>query len=221
MAARILVRHGVPLLLGAATVAMSWQGLAMGATVSLGLGALVWLGGALVLNPPRLLDKTSEARSIPIEQPMFKKEVEDAVRRIARLRMLRERVDSEPLRDSLEAIADSATVMISDLRRNPSDYRRLRKALNHYLRHVEIVTERYAYMRATAPVGSEIKDRVERTLGDLQQVFLEYNRRMVEDEAYDLDARLALLEQQIAGEGIADEVGTATAGRGQDQASDR
>ena len=76
-------------------------------------------------------------------------------------------------------------------------------------------------MRATAPIGAEIKDRVERTLGDLQQVFLEYNRRMVEDEAYDLDARLALLEQQIAGEGIADEIGTATAGRGQDQASDR
>ena len=191
---------------------MAWLGLDMGAAISLGLGALVWLGGALVLNPPRLLDRQSEIRSIAVDQPMFKKEIKEAGLRIGRLRKLRDRLDSEPLRDSLEAICDSAAVMIRDLERNPSDYRRLRKALNHYLKHVDIVAERYAYMRATAPTDAAIKGRVERTLGDLQRVFLEYNRRMVEDEAYDLDARLALLEQQIAGEGLADD-GETTAAR--------
>ena len=180
----------------------------MGAAISLGLGALVWLGGALVLNPPRLLDGPSETRSIAVDQPMFKKEIKEAVLRIARLRKLRDRLDSDALRDSLEAISDSATVLIRDLERNPKDYRRLRKPLNHYLKHVEVVTERYAYMHATAPADAAVKERVERTLGDLQKVFLEYNRRMVEDEAYDLDARLALLDQQIAGEGIPDDGAT-------------
>jgi len=57
-------------------------------------------------------------------------------------------------------------------------------------------------MAAAGPVDPATAQRIEHTLADLERVFEEYNRRAIEDEAFDLDSRILLLEQEIKAEGV-------------------
>jgi hypothetical protein len=198
----VRLRHAIAPGLGAATIVVALFGLDVVPTVSIVLGALVWAGTALLLSPRQRFKKLLSLDDLKYDATAMRAELETALGRIASVRRMAEKMGRPAIAGSLARIADSAEAIVDDLERNPRDYRRMRKPLTHYLKHAETIAERFLYMQRTRTVDPELLRRTESTLGDLDRVFAEYKRRMVQDEAYDLDARIALLEQEIRTEGL-------------------
>ncbi len=200
------LRHVIAPTLGAATILVALFGLGIVPTVAIALGALVWAGAALMLVPRRRFRSLLKAGDLGYDAALARRELETAAGRVRTLRRLGDRLDRldrPAMTVSLARITASAEAIMRDLERSPRDYRRMRKPLTHYLAHVETIAERYAYMRAAAgPVDPATTQRIERTLADLERVFEDYTRRAVEDEAFDLDSRILLLEQEIKAEGV-------------------
>ena len=198
----IRLRHVIAPSLGAATIVVALFALDVVPTVSILLGVLVWVGAALMLSPRQRFKHFLKLNDLKYDATAMRAELETAVGRIGRLRRLAESLGRPSLTGCLNRIADAADAIINDLERNPRDYRRLRKPLTHYLAHAETIAERFHYMQQTRTVDLDLLRRTEGTLADLDRVFEEYKRRMVQDEAHDLDARIALLEQEIRSEGL-------------------
>ena len=203
MARASVFRHVAALALGVAATALGVFALDVHVLVSVGVGALVY-GGSLLLTVPanrfKALPRSKELGEAP---DFVVAELERTRERIRTIRKIRGRMPVSAVADSVGAIADSADAIIADLNRNPRDYRRLRKALVHYLPHVETIAERYAYVQEAGSVDPEMRGRAEQTLADMQRLFVEYQRRMLADETFDLDTRIALLEQEVRREGVA------------------
>lgn len=202
MARSAMRRHGLAAALGVAAVSLGLIGLDVHPLVSVAVGAVVYAGTLLMTlssNPFRSLTKRNEFGQAPA---FMTAEVQQARDRIRSIRRISSGMATSQIGDSIGAIADSADAIIADLGRNPGDYRRLRKALVHYLPHVETIADRIAYMQGVGPIDPEIRGRAEQTLVDMQRLFVEYQRRMLADETFDLDARIALLEQEVRREGV-------------------
>ena len=190
-----LRKHWGPATLGIAV--------AVGAAVWFGLG-WGWWGGipaalvaaavaAVVLSPD---PKTKKDAALP---EAIRDEVLAAEARVKTVRGLALRQGLTPVRAPLQQIAEHAKAIIADVRRSPGDYRRLRKALHHYLAHVETIAERLDYVTKTGTAESEMIERGKTTLTDLVAVFAGYREKATEDEKFDIDARMTLLEQEIQG----------------------
>ncbi len=210
MARTAALRHIVAPGLGVAAMALGVFALDVHPLVSVAVGALVY-GGTLLLTMPGNPFKSLEKRDDLGYAPEFViAELQQARERIQAIRKIRSRMRISAVGDSIGAIADSADAIMADLNRNPRDYKRLRKALVHYLPHVETIADRYAYMQEAGSIDPDIESRAGQTLADMQRLFVEYQRRMLADETFDLDARIALLEQEVRREGVATSSASAT-----------
>jgi hypothetical protein len=168
------------------------------APVAVAVGLLVW-GGAYFLLKPKA-PKTGVLQAVL--DANTRAELAEAEGRARTIRDVAGKISIEPVAVSLVRIAEYADTIIGDVRRDPKDYPRLRKPLAHYLKHVDSIADRLLYISRVGRAADDIVQRAVITLKDLELVFLEYNRRMIEDEAFDLDARMALLETEISMEGI-------------------
>lgn len=202
MAALTRLRHALAPALGAAVLVTAFIALDLGLIMAALLGAMVWGGIALTLMPRRRFGSLAKAQGLVYDPEIIRTELEAAVARVASIRRLGAGLALPAITEPLARITASAEKIIDDVERNPSDYRRMRKALTHYLSHVETIIERVGYMSGTGGLDPETRQRTERTLAGVEQVFVDYTRRMVQDEAHDLDARIALLEQEIQAEGV-------------------
>ena len=190
-------------------------GLAVGGGIIWALGwwwlavpaALVVTGTLWVmLAPEGAFDPRRRRRAAALDglPPSFRDEIQAAGTRIAAVRALAYRFGTDPLRETLLEIAEHARAILDDVERAPQDYRRMRKALTHYLRHVETIAERLSYIArqdgTDGATNEEAMARSRTTLAELVPVFRHYRETSLEDETFDIDSRLTLLEQEIRGE---------------------
>ncbi len=190
-----LRKHWGPATLGIAV--------AVGAAVWFGLGWSWWGGipaalvaaavAAVVLSPD---PKMKKDQALP---EAIRDEVLAAEARVKTVRGLALRQGLTPVRAPLQQIAEHAKAILDDVRRSPGDYRRLRKVLTHYFAHVETIAERLDYVTKAGTAEPEMVERSKTTLTDLVAVFAGYRERATEDEKFDIDARMTLLEQEIKG----------------------
>ena len=195
-------RHFIAPIAGAVTVAAAIVLAQIDPVFSVMLGSLVWGGTALVLTPASRSRRIKATEGTGFDADFVTGELEKADSLIQRIRAMHGGMRTSPIAGSIGRICYSAELIIADLGRNPRDYRRLRKPLVQYLPHVETIVERYNYMETGLAIDEQTRSRTQEMLRDLEKVFMEYNRRMMKDEAYDLDARIALLESAIDAEGI-------------------
>ena len=203
MVRRARVRHIVALALGAAAMGLGVLALDVQPLVSAVVGVLVYGGTLLLTMPGNSFKSLTRRKDLGYAPEFVIAELQQARDRIQSIRKIRSRIQMFTIAESIGAIADSADAMVADLTRDPGDYRRLRKALAHYLPHVEIIAERYADLMEAGSMNADIRGRAEQTLADMQRLFVEYQRRMMADDTFDLDARISLLEQEVKREGVA------------------
>ena len=203
MARVAALRHIVAPCLGIAAMGLGVFALDVHVLVSFGVAALVYGGTLLLTMPSNPFKSLAKRGDLGLAPEFVIAELQQAHERVRSIRKIRSRMRISTLGDSIGAIADSADAILADLNRNPRDYKRLRKALVHYLPHVETIADRYAYMQEAGSIDPEIRGRAEQTLADMQRLFVEYQRRMLADETFDLDTRIALLEQEVRREGVA------------------
>ena len=179
-------------------VLSSWWWLAVPAGL-LVMGALwVMLAPEGAFDPRRREAEKSMAH-IP---PMFREEIRAVPGRLKALRTLAYKFGQDPLRDTILQITEHAKAIHRDVEHQPRDYNRMRKALTHYLDHVETIAKRLSYMAEQGQPDEEALQRSRRMLGDLVPVFQRYRDKMMEDEVFDIDSRLTLLEQEIGAENV-------------------
>ncbi len=197
---RKIIAPVIGLAVGAAIVwTVGWWWLAVPAALLVAAALWVMLAPEGTFDPRRA--KTDAALAGMPE--MFREEIRDAGERIKALRTLAYRFGTDPLRDTLLTITEHARAILDDVEHAPKDYPRMRKALTHYLKHVETIAGRLDYMARQGASDEAALTRSRATMGDLAAVFQRYRDRMLEDEAFDIDSRLTLLEQEIGAEQVA------------------
>ncbi len=195
-------RHVAATLIGGLAIFSSTVGLGVEPGVGVAFGGLIWFAMLLILTPFKRRPGFEDLIADGDEADRVSGEVEEARRKIAALRKHADTFEAVALRRSLLSIAGSADAIIEDLNRNPRDYAKARKALTHYLNHAEQVTEKFVYMNQLGHVDHQLAERTAGVMADLEGVFHEYTLRMVDDDAMDLDARLAMLADAIETENL-------------------
>lgn len=183
---------------GAAVILAGMFALEVGPVLSVVLGALVWGGVALMLEPD---DPFAHLAALGFDGKRIAKELQAAAERIQVIRLAASSLQGGQIHDSLTRIADAAQSMIDDLATDAKDYRRLRKPLQHYLTQVEKI----AASIAEIGLHNLEQDRILRMramLSDLERVFQDYKRRMLESDVFDIDTRMELLETEMRSEGV-------------------
>ena len=192
-------RHLLGLLLGGGIGAALTVAAGLGLLWSVIAGAGVWAAVVMATGSSRRPGGRG-ADAISGTHPRIAEEISEAQDHIKQIRRVAWNLNSVALRDSLLRVSDAAKAICEDVVRNPGDYGRVRKALRHYLSHAAEIADRLAYMGRVGSADPALRERTERTIADLDTVFQGYRDRMVEDEAFDIEARLTLLETEIKGE---------------------
>lgn len=180
---------GAMALLG--VIAMA-PGALVGALIS---GGVVWAGTALLLSPSRPFARLHGRTDLAVDALAMEQELGQAQHRIRDVTAAVAQITDEPVRQALRQIVSVASTLIEGVVQDPGDYPRVRKALVHYLGHVAAIST------SLAAIGrggvSTVDGKTRETLGGLVELFAGYRDRMLENERFDVDTRIALLEKEL------------------------
>lgn len=113
---------------------------------------------------------------------------------------LRARAADLPSRLQVRALtlADIADRIVARVESDPSDFRLVRRFLRRDLDGAADLVDRYARLDGTALDAGRLTQMTERfdgALADFERLFQKYHARTYDDEVFELEARLQLLEE--------------------------
>ena len=168
------------------------------ASVALALGA--YLGVYLVL--PHQTTLTDRLRLMLRDNSIAPEEVADmlvaARERIAALRDAGARLSADRQLQVL-SLSDLADRTVSLLEAEPGDFRRVGRLLRRDLTAASEIVERYAKLdTAVLDPGraADVTRRFDAALSDFERVLQKHQARTYDNELFDLEVRLQMLEQQ-------------------------
>jgi 5-bromo-4-chloroindolyl phosphate hydrolysis protein len=127
--------------------------------------------------------------------------LEDSSRIIRGIEQANNRIRNAELNRRIERICDIADDILADIAADPRDFRRARKFLNVYLDGARQVTEGYARThRQTA--SEELEQNFRNVLDTIESTFQEQHQKLLEEDLFDLDVKIEVLNTQLKREGI-------------------
>ncbi|MBO0613968.1 MAG: hypothetical protein RL122_2166 [Pseudomonadota bacterium] len=191
------------LIISIATGALEWWGndFAMGDILSSALiGAVTFLGFALYYGLDPRKDKAGNISiGVTIEEVL---EALDAANvKIDAIEQARRQIPNPEFNARLQRITSKAREVLESIEEDPTRLSRARKFLKVYLDGTQRVTEGYARThqgeRAVA-----LETNFSRVLDSLEQTFTEQQTKLLEDNHFDLDVQIEVLETQLKREGV-------------------
>ncbi len=185
----------------ATTGLLSLFGAKYGIMESVLLGASAFLGFALYygLDPRR--DK-SEGISIGVTVDEIIEALEGAEVRIKAIDSARREIRNPEYNQRLTRITDKAREILSSIEEDPTRLSRARKFLKVYLDGTKKVAEGYAKSENNKTGATTALDTdFNRVLDSIEQTFQEQHTKLLENNTFDLDVQIAVLEQQLKREG--------------------
>jgi 5-bromo-4-chloroindolyl phosphate hydrolysis protein len=191
------------LIISIATGALEWWGndVAMGDILSSALiGAVTFLGFALYYGLDPRKDKAGNISiGVTIEEVL---EALDAANvKIDAIEQARRQIPNPEFNARLQRITSKAREVLESIEEDPTRLSRARKFLKVYLDGTQRVTEGYARThqgeRAVA-----LETNFSRVLDSLEQTFTEQQTKLLEDNHFDLDVQIEVLETQLKREGV-------------------
>ena len=127
--------------------------------------------------------------------------LDEAADRIGAIERASRDIRNDEFRDRLGEIVAGARGVLEAIERNPAGARRARKFLKVYLDGTRQVTEGYArtHRDEACPV---LEDNFRRVLGTIETVIEEQQRKLRENDATDLEVKIAVLQMQMEREGV-------------------
>jgi hypothetical protein len=171
-------------------------------TLSILLGAGLWIALQMVLSPRNLRPSLAYGESLALDHDRIREELARAEARIRAIETAAGLMAGKPLAGHFLRISEAARQIIAEVRADPALYARIRKSLVHHLGHAEAMATRLVSVERAGPLSDATEAKAEAALGDLVTVFTEYRRRMVEADLFDLDTRIALIEEELKAEGL-------------------
>lgn len=123
--------------------------------------------------------------------------------KVERIRKINEEISGRA-HDRIEAVATIASRIVEGFRDDPSDIRRSRNFLYHYLDATVDIVEQYRELnrKSAGERVRQVLDKSEQTLAEIETVFQRQYQRNLDDEALALDVDLDVLRRMMKGEGL-------------------
>lgn len=102
-------------------------------------------------------------------------------------------------------IAEVAGSVYGDIQKDPKNVRQARKFISYYMDTTDYIVQRYIDVQANAAYienRDEMTDKIKNALNDLYELFKKLKSKLLEDDLFDLDTEIKLLQQTIKSEGI-------------------
>lgn len=188
------------LLLAIATGWIAWQGAKQTLAV-----ALLYSGGAFLgmyfsygFDPKR-------NRTINSAQGYSGDEIltmlQESSQKIRTIELSNDKISNPELNQRIDHICEIADDILAQIESDPRDIRRARKFLNVYLDGAKQVTEGYAQTHRHDQSG-ELEQNFRNVLETIEAVFTEQQQKLLEDDVFDLDVKIEVLNNQLKREGI-------------------
>ncbi|OQX02517.1 MAG: 5-bromo-4-chloroindolyl phosphate hydrolysis protein [Thiothrix lacustris] len=191
------------LIISIATGALEWWGndFAMGDILSSALiGAATFLGFALYYGLDPRKDKAGNISiGVTIEEVL---EALDAANvKIDAIEQARRKIPNPEFNARLQRITSKAREVLESIEEDPTRLSRARKFLKVYLDGTQRVTEGYARTHQEERAVA-LETNFSRVLDSLEQTFTEQQTKLLEDNHFDLDVQIEVLETQLKREGV-------------------
>lgn len=167
------------------------------------IGAAAFLGFALYygLDPRR--DKAN-GLSIGVTIDEVLDALDAANIKIDAIDSARHKISNPEFNARLQRITSKAREILDSIEDDPTRLSRARKFLKVYLDGTQQVTEGYArtHQGQQAAIPTALETNFSRVLDSLEQTFTEQQAKLLEDNQFDLDVQMEVLETQLKREGV-------------------
>jgi 5-bromo-4-chloroindolyl phosphate hydrolysis protein len=131
----------------------------------------------------------------------IRRTLEESTDIIRRIEKANDNIRNAELNQRIDRICEIADGILADIAADPRDMRRARKFLNVYLDGAMQVTEGYARTHKQSQSG-ELEQNFRNVLVTIESVFQEQQQKLLEDDVFDLDVQIEVLNTQLKREGI-------------------
>ncbi len=121
--------------------------------------------------------------------------------KIDAIEQARRHINNPEFNARLQRITNKAREVLDSIEEDPTRLSRARKFLKVYLDGTQRVTEGYARTHQGQPPAA-LETNFSRVLDSLEQTFTEQQTKLLEDEHFDLDVQIEVLETQLKREGV-------------------
>lgn len=183
-----------------ATTLTAWAGAGHDLPIAIGFGAGAFAAFVLLygVDAPRVPVKVKEyaGNMQPVTEAL-----QQAEQQIFSIEQAGSRIHQQELNERLTRIIALARDILTEIARDPRDFRRARKFLNTYLDGAERVVNGYAETHAHLR-NQTLEDNFRRVLVTIEEVFGQQYQRLLENDLRDLDVDIEVLENQLKSEGL-------------------
>lgn len=191
------------IIISLATAALDWWTSSFAASAllsSLLVGAATFLGFSLYYGLDPRKDKAT-GLSIGVTLDEVLEALDAANIKIDAIDQARRKIGNPEFNARLQRITNKAREVLDSIEDDPTRLARARKFLKVYLDGTQRVTEGYARThQGETPVALETN--FSRVLDSLEQTFTEQQAKLLEDNHFDLDVQIEVLETQLKREGV-------------------
>jgi hypothetical protein len=183
-----------------ATALTAWAGAGHDLPIAIGFGAGAFAAFVLLYGV--------DERQVPVKvkeyagnmQPVTEA-LQQAEQKIFSIEQAGGRIDQPELNERLTRIIALARNILTEIARDPRDFRRARKFLNTYLDGAERVVNGYAETHTNLR-NQTLEVNFRRVLVTIEEVFGQQYQRLLENDLRDLDVDIEVLENQLKSEGL-------------------
>lgn len=168
-------------------------------SVLLGVAALLGFYFSYGLDPRK--DKTGGI-SLSVSADEVFEALEAAEIKITGIEQARHNIHNLELDQRLRSIVKKARNILDVIEENPNDLDRARKFLKVYLDGTQKVTESYAKTHSQDATTEVLESNFRRVLDSIEKTFDEQHEKLKENDRFDLDVKIEVLETQLKQEGV-------------------
>lgn len=168
-------------------------------SVFMGAAALLGFYFSYGLDPHK--DKTGGV-SLSVSADEVFEALEAAEIKITAIETARKNINNLELDQHLGRIIKKARNIVETIKNNPNDLDRARKFLKVYLDGTQRVTESYAKTHNKNATTDTLDANFKRVLNTIEKTFDEQDEKLKEDDRFDLDVKIEVLETQLKREGV-------------------
>jgi len=110
-----------------------------------------------------------------------------------------------PMKKKVRDIVTVAASIYADIEKEPKNVKEARKFITYYMDTAHYIVQRYIDLSADTDYianGDEMTAKISSALDSLNQIFKKLKSKLLEDDLFELDTEIKLLEQTIKSEGI-------------------
>jgi 5-bromo-4-chloroindolyl phosphate hydrolysis protein len=165
------------------------------------IGAVAFLGFALYYGLDPRKDKAGKlSLGVTVEEVLDA--LDAANLKIDAIEGARRKIRNPEFNARLQRITHKAREVVESIEDDPTRLRRARKFLKVYLDGTQRVTEGYAKTHQGLAAPQALETNFSRVLDSIEQTFTEQQTKLLEDNHFDLDVQIEVLETQLKREGI-------------------